>query len=147
SSNPIKGGNMTNQKQRQRNLPSKSRSNILLGPILLLVILLFTVGAFIVSASRESARRQPVLLVTLQSSERILEDVPLISGLAPAASLNDKQIYVIRQDLPGITVYDVERKRSKDILPFGWAAKALAIGSQGRMYLASESELRIIEPT
>ncbi len=125
---------------------SKPRFNILLAR-LLLVILAFTLATFVMSAYRGSARKQSVPVITLQSSERILEDVPFISALAPTSSMNDKQIYVLRRDTPKITVYDVERKRSEEIVPLGPAAKALAISSQGRMYLASDSELRVIDRT
>jgi len=83
----------------------------------------------------------------LQSSERILEDIPFITALAPAVSANDQQIYVLRRDASKITVYDGERKRSRDVLPVGPIAKSFAIGSQGRVYLAGESEVRVIDPT
>jgi hypothetical protein len=151
---------MTTQKKRERNSSgysplsddhpqSKSRqqSSILLPRLLLPLILLVALAAFVMSAHRGSAHRQVVPLVTLQSSERILEDVPFISALAPATSPNDKQVYVLRRDTPKITVYDLEHKRSKDILPFGRAAKAVAISSQGQMYLASDSDIRVIDLT
>jgi hypothetical protein len=83
----------------------------------------------------------------LQSAERILETVPSISALGPASSVNDKQIYALRRDTPNISTYDVERKRSKEVLSFGRATKALAIGPQGRIYLASESEVRVLDST
>src|ERR1044072_4457515 len=145
---------MTTHEKRERNSSdyspisqdSKARqpSSTSLSYSLLPVILFVTLAAFVMSAYRGSAHRQAVPLVTLQSSERILGDVPFISALA---STNDKQIYVLRRDTPKITVYDLEHKRSKEILPFGRAAKLLAISSQGNMYLASDSEIRVIDPT
>lgn len=54
---------------------SKSRSQTLLPALLLRLILVFTVMTFVVSAYKASARRQLLPLVTLQSSERILETV------------------------------------------------------------------------
>ena len=143
---------MTTHKKRERNSsdysrPSHDFRSRQLSSTLFPVILLVTLAAFVLTAHRGSAHRQVVPLITLQSSERVLEDVPFISALAPAASANDKQLYVLRRDTPKVTVYDVEHKRSKDILPFGRAAKLLAISSQGNMYLASDSEIRIIDPT
>ena len=76
-----------------------------------------------------------------------METVPSISALGPASSLNDKQIYALRRDTPNISTYDVERKRSNEVLSFGRAAKALAIDARGRMYLAGESEVRVIDST
>src|ERR1051325_8352556 len=120
---------MSTHKKRERNSSdysrlaqhypdSKSRqqSSTLLPRSLFPVILLVTLAAFVMSAYRGSAHRQVVPLITLQSSERVLEDVPFISALAPAASANDKQIYVLRRDTPKVSIYDVEHKRSKDIL-------------------------------
>src|SRR3982751_4972333 len=109
---------MTTHKKRERNSSDYSRlsqdypdsklrqrSSTLLPRSLLPVILLITLAAFVMSAHRGSAHRQVVPLITLQSSERILADVPFISALAPAASTNDKQVYVLRRDTPKITVY------------------------------------------
>jgi hypothetical protein len=126
---------------------SKSRSKTILLALPLPVILIFTCMTFVVNADKPSARRQLVPLVILQSSERILEDVPFISALAPASSRDDKEIYFLRRDRSNIAIYDGERRRSKEVVSFGRDPKALAIGTQGRVYVASESEVRVIDPT
>ena len=132
---------------RSRRLRVKSRSNTLLARLVLAAILLVALWSLLISPYSGNAQRQVVPLVTLQSAERILETVASISALGAASSLNDKQIYALRRDTPNISTYDIERKRSKEVLSFGRAAKALAIDTRGRMYLAGESEVRVIDST
>ena len=135
------------QRSHSRLHPDDQEHNNSLARSIFAVILIVTLGAFVLSPNTRSARRQAVPLVVLQSSERVFEGIPIIAALAPAVSANDKQIYVLRRDAPKITVYDTERKRSKDILSFGPTAKAFAIGPQGRVYLAGDSDVRVIDPT
>jgi hypothetical protein len=132
---------------RSRRFKSKPRSKTLAARLLLPAILLIVLWSLLISAYSGNALRQVVPLVTLQSAERILETAPSISALGAASSVNDKQIYALRRDTPNISTYDVERKRSKEVLSFGRATKALAIGPQGRIYLASESEVRVLDST
>jgi hypothetical protein len=115
---------------------------------LLLVSLFFVASlsvmtGFVVREHKASAVGQNVLTVTLKSSELVLED-PFASALG-SLSLTDDQIYMLRRDAGDITVYDPDRRHSKHVVSFAPTAKALAVGTQGRMYLASESEVRVID--
>src|SRR5882762_1939170 len=110
---------------------------------LLLSATLFITSMFLVTNALvkwygTSAQEQTVPLITLQSSERILESVPYGSSLASA---DGKQIYVLRRDTDSISVYDSEHKRAKDLRGFGQTAKLMGLSAEGRMYVATKSEV------
>lgn len=104
------------------------------------VVLALSFGAY-----KSSAQKQHVPLIVLQSSERILDNIPFVSALASSA--DDRQLYILRRDTGNVTVHDRERKRTRDISSFARDPKALAIGHQGRTYIANESEVRIVDST
>ncbi len=93
--------------------------------VCLLVLATGLVASFLFkSVSSTSANKRKVPLITLVSSEQVLENVRYGSALTSASLTDDKQIYLLRQDTANVAVFDSERKQSKkDLVSFSPTAK------------------------
>jgi hypothetical protein len=116
----------------------------------LLALTLLTLSSLIiafVSPRKADANRQRVPLITLQSAERVLDAAPFVSAIASAPSASAKQLYVLSRDTGNILIRDVENRRNQNISTPESALRAIAVGSRGQMYLAGDSQIRVIDDT
>jgi hypothetical protein len=109
------------------------------------LVALCGLGSSIVSSHKAEARRQSVPLVILQTSEQV-EGVPFPGALASAPSGDDKKLYILRRDTGGVVARDTERKRDKSLVSSQSSPRALAVGPEGRTYLADESAVHVVDP-
>jgi outer membrane protein assembly factor BamB len=93
-------------------------------------------------------KEQPNLIV-LRSAERVFSDALFINSVAAAYAQETKSFYVLSALRKEVTVYNQAHKLSKSIAPFIQAADALAVDSQGRIYIAdsTSNQIKILDPT
>lgn len=108
----------------------------------LLSLFSVTVGIYSVNVGSVTFRRQSVPMFVLQSSENDALSSSFISDLAVASSKDNKDVFLFREDTKDITVIDKGRKTEKISSAFPFA-KALAVNSQGRIFVAGISELTV----
>jgi hypothetical protein len=91
---------------------------------------------------------QPNLLV-LRSPERVFSDALFINSVAAAYSQETKSFYVLSAVRKEITVYNQAHKLSRGVVPSIQTPDALAVDSQGRIYIAdsTSNQLEILGPT
>ncbi len=100
------------------------------------------IGIYSLSVNSIASHKQNVPLFVLQSSETDALNVSFVSDLDVASSKDDKSVYLFREDTQDVTVIDAERKTEKIKSTFP-SAKALAVNSQGRIFVAGDSQLSV----
>lgn len=100
------------------------------------------IGIYSLNVNSIASHKQSVPFFVLQSSETKGLDVSFVSDLDVASSKDDKSVYLFREDTQDVTVIDSKRKTEKIKSSFP-SAKAMAVNSQGRIFVAGDSELSV----
>src|SRR4051794_33015596 len=106
----------------------------------LLTLTLFCIGVGCSVVFVTGARRPHVATVVLQASERVLEDVPSITGITWSAK--DNSLYGVSATNPGLYAYEPESKTAKQLGALTVNGGSVAAAPSGDVYVsAGESGL------
>lgn len=116
-------------------------------PKTLLTLTLFCVGlGCSVTVFVTQAHRQNVPTVVLQASERVLEEVPSITGITWSAK--DDLLYGVSATNPGLYAYDPKSRTAKQVGALNLNGGSVAAGLSGDVYVSSgESGVHAFNPS
>lgn len=116
-------------------------------PKTLLTLTLFCVGlGCSVTVFVTQAHRQNVPTVVLQASERVLEEVPSITGIT--WSTKDDLLYGVSATNPGLYAYDPKSRTAKQVGALNLNGGSVAAGLSGDVYVsAGESGVHAFNQT